>query len=41
VGRISGASSLQLAVLILPVAALAGGAVWTYAAATTRATPAS
>ena len=32
VGLISGGSSLQLAVLILPVAALVGGAVWTYAA---------
>ena len=41
VGRISGGSSLQQAVLILPVAALVGGAVWTYAAATTRATPAA
>jgi len=41
VGLISGGSSLQLAVLMLPVAALVGGAVWTYAAATTRATPAT
>ena len=32
VGLISGRTSLQLAVLILPVAALVGGAVWTYAA---------
>ena len=32
VGLISGGSSLQRAVLILPVAALVGGAVWTYAA---------
>jgi predicted MFS family arabinose efflux permease len=39
VGLISGGSSLQLAVLMLPVTALVGGAVWTYAAATTRATP--
>jgi len=41
VGRISDHSSLQLAVLLLPAAALVGGAVWTYAAATTRATPAA
>jgi hypothetical protein len=41
VGRISGGSSLQQAVLMLPVAALIGGAVWTYTAATTRATPAA
>jgi len=32
VGLISGGSSLQLAVLMLPVAALVGGAIWTYAA---------
>jgi hypothetical protein len=39
VGWLSDRTSLDLAVLILPVAALAGGVVWTYAAATTRATP--
>ncbi|HXJ30867.1 MAG TPA: MFS transporter [Gemmatimonadales bacterium] len=33
VGWISGGRSLQQAVLILPVAALTGGAIWTYAAA--------
>ncbi len=39
VGWLSDRTSLDHAVLILPVAALAGGIVWTYAAATTRATP--
>ncbi|HET9707052.1 MAG TPA: MFS transporter, partial [Gemmatimonadales bacterium] len=39
VGWLSDRTSLALAVLILPVAALAGGIVWTYAAATTRAMP--
>ncbi len=39
VGVISDRASLGLGVLILPVAALVGGTVWTYAAATTRATP--
>jgi hypothetical protein len=39
VGWLSDRTSLDLAVLILPVAALAGGVVWTYAAASTRATP--
>jgi hypothetical protein len=41
VGAISDRSSLGLAVLILPAAALVGGALWTYAAATTRASPAA
>ncbi len=41
VGAISDRSSLGLAVLILPAAALVGGTLWTYAAATTRASPAA
>ena len=41
VGAISDRSSLGLAVLILPAAALVGGMLWTYAAATTRASPAA
>jgi len=41
VGWLSDRTSLDLAVRILPVAALVGGIVWTYAAATTRATPAA
>ena len=41
VGVISDRSSLGLAVLILPAAALVGGTLWTYAAATTRASPAA
>lgn len=40
VGWISDRSSLGVAVLILPAAALVGGTLWTYAAATTRASPA-
>ena len=39
VGLISGGSSLQRAVLILPVAALVGGAVWTYAASRNATRP--
>jgi predicted MFS family arabinose efflux permease len=39
VGAISDLKSLQVAVLILPAAALLGGAVWTYAASTTPASP--
>jgi MFS family permease len=41
VGAISDRSSLGLAVLILPAGALVGGTLWTYAAATTRASPAA
>ena len=41
VGWISDRASLDLAVLILPAAALVGGLVWTYGAATTRASPAA
>lgn len=41
VGWISDRTSLGIAVLILPAAALVGGVVWTYAAATTRASPAA
>ena len=40
VGFISDHTSLGLAVLILPAAALVGGLVWTWAAATTRVSPA-
>jgi MFS family permease len=39
VGAISDLRSLDVAVLILPVAALVGGAIWTYAASTTRVSP--
>ena len=39
VGWISDRTSLALAVLILPIAALAGGIVWMYAAVATRASP--
>jgi MFS transporter, Spinster family, sphingosine-1-phosphate transporter len=41
VGAISDHTSLGLAVLILPAAALVSGTLWTYAAATTRASPAA
>lgn len=41
VGALSDRGSLAAAVLILPAAALVGGTLWTYAAATTRVPPAA
>jgi hypothetical protein len=41
VGAISDVRSLDVAVLILPMAALIGGVIWLYAASTTRASPAA
>lgn len=41
VGALSDRASLAAAVLILPAAALVGGTLWTYAAATTRVPPAA